>query len=67
MVTNRHGVEISFITAMAYMDNDELLDEVVRRCAPCSNQRLFSEYEEAYLKRFGFEWELSGVNPLCAW
>lgn len=67
MVINRHGVEISFLTAMSYMNDDSILDAVIQRCAPCSNQRLFSEYEEEYLRRFGVEWELSGSNPLCAW
>ena len=67
MVTNRHGTEINFLTAMSYMDDDDILDEIIARCSPCSNQRLFSEYEEAFLRKFGSEWELSMRNPLCIW
>lgn len=65
-VTNRHGETLNFLLAICYME-DDLCDEVVRRCAPCSHQRFFSEYEEAYIRKYGSEWELSQTNPPCLW
>lgn len=62
-VTNRHGTSVNYIAAISHMD-DDLVDEVVRKCSPCSNQRFFNEYEDAYLRKFGTEWEFSKQNPV---
>lgn len=62
-VTNKAGVEINYEAAVNLMD-DDLREQIHRDLAPDTEQEFFTAYEEAHLKKYGSEWELSKSNPV---
>ena len=62
-VLNDYNVEIDYETAVQLMD-DDLREELHANLAPCTNQKFFEAYCEAYEEKYGEEWELAKKNPV---
>ena len=62
-VTNEYGEEINYDVAVAFMDDDELREQLHMELAPCTEQEFFDAYAKAYEEKYGEEWFLSKPNP----
>lgn len=62
-VVNKNGCEICFDFALMFMD-DVILEIVQDKLSEaCTEQEIFTAYEEEYEKATGKEWFLSESNP----
>ena len=61
-VINANGTEIDYNAAVALMD-DDICAEPNDKIAPCTEQELFTAYEQAHEAKSGEEWELSKASP----
>lgn len=62
-VVNKNGLEICFEFALIFMD-DKILEIVDDKLSEsCTEQEIFTAYEEEYEKATGKEWFLSKRNP----
>lgn len=63
-VVNKNGYELDFDAALMFMDDEILEDEVYDKLpTTCTEQEIFTAYEEEYEKVTGEEWFLSDSNP----
>ena len=56
-VINQNGTEIDFEAAVSLMD-DEIIEDLNRELAPCSEQEFFSAYEKAHAEKYGEEFQI---------
>lgn len=59
-----HWVDIIYYPAAEALMDKDLMDELNRELAPCSNQTFFDEYAKSHRERFGERWELDNPNPV---
>ena len=62
-VINANGYELDFDAAVNYMD-DDIREALHDELSPCTEQEFFSAYEQAHVRKYGAEWELSKSNPV---
>lgn len=64
-VVNKNGYEIDYAAALMFMD-DVILEKVYDQLSEawCTEQEIFTAYEEEYEKATGEEWFLSSSNPV---
>ena len=63
-VVNKNEYEIDFAAALMFMD-DVILEKVYDQLSEaCTEQEIFTAYEEEYEKATGEEWFLSSSNPV---
>lgn len=62
LVVNKNGYELDFNAAEMFMD-DEIMEKLYDKIAPCTEQEFFTAYEEEHEKTTGEEWFLSSINP----
>lgn len=63
-VVNKNGYEIDFAAALMFMDDAilEIVDDKLSEA--CTEQEIFTAYEEEYEKATDEEWFLSSSNPV---
>lgn len=62
MVVNEYGVSIDFKVAEMMMD-EEIMESLHTKLAPCTDQEFFDEYAKAHEEKFNEVWELAKPNP----
>jgi len=62
-VINMSGHAIDYESAVCAMD-DEIRERLHNEMAPCTEQEFFAAYEQAHIKKYGEEWELSKRYPV---